>query len=368
MKKILFVIYSYSMGGGAERVLTDIVNHMDQSKYDISILPYAQYDVFEEQVNSNIKILPSIVDMNKEKKYKKYLKYILVHLFPEILRKKYIKNKYDVEISFNYQIPSFLVKETKKTKVIEWNHGDVYDLQKRPFKRYLQRRSYKRATRIVAISENTTQSILNLFPQFQSKLAVIYNGVNIKRIQALSEEKCDIILKDPAILFIGRIEEAKNPLQILEVIRNLKSNNKKINLYYVGTGSQDELLKKRIKEYELEDRVFCLGYQKNPYPIIKQCRAICMMSKTEGFPTVFTEGMVLGKPFISSEVGGTNELSANGKCGMVVHDSKECEKALGEVVLNLQNNEKMSENSKVHIERFSLEQQISKIEGLIESL
>ena len=38
MKKILFVIYSYSLGGGAEKVLSNVVMNLDISKYDITIL------------------------------------------------------------------------------------------------------------------------------------------------------------------------------------------------------------------------------------------------------------------------------------------------------------------------------------------
>ena len=39
-KKVLFIIWSYSYGGGAERVLTNIVNNLDPSKYEIDILEY----------------------------------------------------------------------------------------------------------------------------------------------------------------------------------------------------------------------------------------------------------------------------------------------------------------------------------------
>ena len=39
-KKVLFIIWSYSYGGGAERILTNIVNNLDPSKYEIDILEY----------------------------------------------------------------------------------------------------------------------------------------------------------------------------------------------------------------------------------------------------------------------------------------------------------------------------------------
>ena len=37
-KKILFIIWSFTYGGGAERVLANIVNNLDKNRYDIDIL------------------------------------------------------------------------------------------------------------------------------------------------------------------------------------------------------------------------------------------------------------------------------------------------------------------------------------------
>ena len=39
-KKILFIIWSYTFGGGAESLLTSIVNHLNPEKYEISVIEY----------------------------------------------------------------------------------------------------------------------------------------------------------------------------------------------------------------------------------------------------------------------------------------------------------------------------------------
>ena len=56
-RKILFIIWSYTYGGGAESLLTMIVNHLNPEKYDISIIEYEHSDVKTEPVNYNINIL-----------------------------------------------------------------------------------------------------------------------------------------------------------------------------------------------------------------------------------------------------------------------------------------------------------------------
>lgn len=368
MKKVLFVIYSFSLGGGAERILSDMVSYLDCEKYEVTIQPYADFGILKEKVPAHVRLKKGIVDMKKAGVFERWLKHFLVHFFPEVLRKVYIREKYDYEISFNYQIPSFLVKETKKTKVVEWNHGDVYDLEDAPLKRKLQERSYKRATKIVAISENTKQSIGELFPQFKDKIELIYNGVNCERIKEKAEEKTEVILADPAVVFLGRLESNKQPLLLLEMLKCLKEKGKRVNLYFLGQGELEGELRQKISEWKLEEQAFLLGYKKNPYPIIKQSKAVCMMSKAEGFPTVFAEGMVLRKPFISSNVGGVKELSNGGKCGIVVNNIQECADAIEKVVLDTDRNKEMGDICVEYVKKYSMERQTGHIQMLLDNL
>ena len=104
-KKILFIIWSFSFGGGAERVLANIVNNLSTEKYEIDLLEYYHTDINKEKVNDNINVLNPIVDF-RDNKFKKLISMILLKTFPNILRKIYINKKYDLEISFNYLIPA----------------------------------------------------------------------------------------------------------------------------------------------------------------------------------------------------------------------------------------------------------------------
>ena len=49
--KLLFITYTHSNGGGAEKVLTTLVNNLDSMKYDISIFEIVQYNVKRESIN-----------------------------------------------------------------------------------------------------------------------------------------------------------------------------------------------------------------------------------------------------------------------------------------------------------------------------
>lgn len=367
MKKILFIIYTYSMGGGAENILLNVINGLaEKSDYEISVLEYAEYGIRRMNFNDRLKILKPIVDMNNSSRMERIIKYFLVHFCPWILRKLYIKEKYDVEISFNFQIPSFLTSPRKDVYNIQWNHGDIYELKDEFFKRILQGRSYKKADKIVVISENTRNSVMELFPQYKEKIRTVYNGTDLKSINNSSNEPTDISLEKNSMVFLGRIEPQKGIMRLVEYTERIINEGIDIKLYLLGTGVQDNEVAEYIEKNNLGDNIKMLGYISNPYPIIKQSKAVCMLSKSEGFPTVFTEGMALGKPFISTPVGGTGELSDNGKCGVLVNDYEEFKQAVLDVVIDNENNEQMGRTCFERIKLFSLDEQIENIKKLIE--
>lgn len=363
-KKLLFITYTYSLGGGAEKILTNIVNSLNPEKYDIDILEYAQYGVKDETVNPYINKMAPIVSMQDDSKYKRLWKNIQVYSYAGFLRKR--KEKYDLEISFNYLIPTFLL--SKDTPTVAWFHGDISNLKRMPYCRMIQRHSLKYVNKIVAISENTKQSIVEVYPEYSHKLEVIYNGFDVGAIRKEGQAENEIDIKQPSIVYVGRLEEGKNPLILLDVVKKLKDDGKIVYLYYVGQGEKNKEILQKSDMYGLQEQVFLLGYQKNPYPIMRKCSAICMMSHSEGFPTVFAEGLALGTPFISTPVGGVKELSNGGRCGCIVNSVSECVDAIKKFVLDEEEHRRMQVACEEHIHIFDLQTQIAQIETLFDDM
>ena len=71
MKRIFFIIYSFSTGGGAESLLTTIVNNLNPEKYEIGIMEIVHYGVKTEPINKNIKIYPYYVRIDDQERKKK---------------------------------------------------------------------------------------------------------------------------------------------------------------------------------------------------------------------------------------------------------------------------------------------------------
>ena len=71
----------------------------------------------------------------------------------------------------------------------------------------------------------------------------------------------------------------------------------------------DNELKERTSKYGLQNYVHFLGYQTNPYKFLSRTKLLVSMSYQEGFSGAFVEAISLGKPFVSTDVGGAKELT-----------------------------------------------------------
>lgn len=363
MTRLFFIINSFSMGGGAEALLTQIVNNLNPQKYEIGIMEIIHGNVKKEPVNNNIKIYPYYtLEDAPDRKARMYYVY---HEWNKVI-KEYIPQDYDVYISFNYLKPSFLLPEGKKC--ISWIHGDVYDLlaENKTEERYLQNLAFKKADKIVTISDITTQSVLDLFPEYKDKIIMICNGVDTKKIIKKSEEYTDIKLQHPAILSIGRLDENKNPVRLFNIYKMLNKKMPSVHLYYLGYGKLSDDIERLSNENNLKDKVHLLGYHDNPFPIIKQCDVVGMFSKSEGFPLVLLEAVALGKPFVSSVIGGAKILAGEYNCGEVI----EVDEAAVEKFEELLNGDRDNQKKKCAktIKRFELKEYIKQIEELLDSM
>ena len=373
--KLLFITYTHSNGGGAEKVLTTLVNNLDSTKYDISIFEIVQYNVKREPINSNIKLLPPLYCYN-DRDYKiKVLDYILEQK-PEIIRALNNFGVYDVIVTWNYQLPSFMLPAFPDKKTISWFHTDIYDLYPQcmsvsdKYKLELQEMVWQRVDRIVTISNKSLKSLKEIFPQYLNKTKIIYNAFDIENAKMQASKEIETGYIHPALVCIGRLEARKNFSLVIKAIAKLRDEHICCSLLIIGDGEEKGSLMHLASELHIMDSVFFLGYKQNPMPYINCAQLLCVSSLAEGFPTVVLEAMVLGKPFVTTPVAGASEeLADNGMCGLVadwnVDDYAEKIKLL---LTDKALYDRMSENCIKRIKEFSIENTVLQFDNLIASL
>jgi len=126
-------------------------------------------------------------------------------------------------------------------------------------------------------------------------------------------------LRDRFVCF-GRIDRAKGVFDLLEAFRIMADNNKSWSLFYIGDGPARKTLLKRIKKYDLEQRILAPGFLDTDemFRVIGQARAVVIPSHADSLPLTFGEAMQLAKPVVVTDVGDLREFTEKYEVGVVV--------------------------------------------------
>lgn len=100
---------------------------------------------------------------------------------------------------------------------------------------------------------------------YKKKSITIYNGTDLVPIKDKEKaiafvNKLHNFKKDEIVLlFVGRLIDIKNIFFIADVLKKLKEDNFKFKMVFVGTGPDENKLKRIIRNYKLNDVVYFTG-------------------------------------------------------------------------------------------------------------
>ena len=314
MKKILIVLPNLK-GGGAEKVIITILNSLNKDamvKADLFLMKnIIEYDI--KNINFNIYVS---LDSNKN------LKSNLFKVYQDL---KNLAKNYDIIIGGLEYISSYfayMVSRNLKKIHISWNHSVLkYSLKNRNlleeiFFFYF----YPKFKYLVFPSRGAKLDYMNLIKSNQL-LKVIYNPIDLNYIRELSEEEIgeQFICNTPYILSMGRLEYQKGFDLLIESFYRLSKKFSNINLVILGEGKEKENLEGLVVKKNLTNRVYFLGFKKNPYPYMKKAKFFVSASRLEGFSMVILEALALNKAVVSTNCPfGPAEILENGKYGLLV--------------------------------------------------
>lgn len=200
----------------------------------------------------------------------------------------------------------------------------------------------------------------------EEKFKLIYNGIETRKMGEKKDGVCNII-------FIGRLAAPKQPLLLLEAVKNLdKQIQQHVHVDIVGDGPQKEALEKFINEYDLSSRVTLCGELKRDDVFARLCTSdvFVLLSEWEGFPLSILEAMSVGLPVIVSDVGGISEGVQDGVNGFLLK-----ERTVGDLtdyltilVKNKELRKKMGDNAHYSVKKFSVDTMLSQTEKVYRDL
>ena len=192
---------------------------------------------------------------------------------------------------------------------------------------------------VIAVSPAAEENLLELGVE-QSRITVMMNGAPpLRKSDPAQQAELRQRLGIPEGVFtagiMARLEPYKGQELLLEAARDLKDQGRDFRILIGGSGSQEALLRQRIGEWKLEDRVLLMGFVREVAEVLSilDVQLNCSYG-TETSSIAVIEGMSLSLPTVASDYGGNPWLIDDGVTGLLFRsrDSGDLAEKLGRIM------------------------------------
>ena len=376
MKMPVLIVCGPLVGGGAEKVLIDMLSNFDYDRYEVDLALIHKYGVYLEKVPRQV----NIIELWPEKSLHHFVAVKFstkLHsncVLASRMNSRRLRSDYVAEIAFLEGWATKLLSLRRSPgRKIAWLHTDRLHLHAslscyhNPQE---ERKVYGGMDAVVCVSEDSRKSLVSLVPECVANATVIHNPVDKELVGALAlnEENPYGRRKEGhlTVVSVGRLSKEKNPWRWLQVAALSKAEGLPLSFVWVGDGALMEELKAKAREMQMDDIVKFAGFRKNPYPYIRHADIMLLPSDAEGFSIVTCEAMCLGTPVVSTATAGQGDLLGNDECGLVTDFTPEALlDALRRLVSDPALRGRLASNALRRIEEFTPARMLSRLYRLI---
>lgn len=164
--------------------------------------------------------------------------------------------------------------------------------------RIAPRLAYRRADVVLGVSAGVTGDLVRHFGVDPQRALTINNPYDIEAIRRDGAREPEFALPERFIVAAGRMEKAKNFVQLIEAYLAADLPE---SLVILGEGAERKALETLVAARGARDRILLPGYARNPFAILARAAYYVSASLNEGFPNAMVEAMALGIPVIASD-------------------------------------------------------------------
>lgn len=346
-RKVSILFFTTSLGGGgAEKNLLRILNHLDREKFNISVALARGGGSYESALAEDVKLnilntgkissttlrmIRSIIPLRRLIKTEK----------PDIVFSVLdIANIVAVVACSNLTIRPKLVLNVQNTPSVQYKQSG--NIVKRIILSLIPS-LYPEADRIVALSQGVAEDLKTLTGKITERTEVIYNaGLDERLLQGISEPLVEELPHNNSLIVAcGRLTEQKGFPFLIEALAYVRQVIP-AHLWIIGEGKQRQELEEQIEELNLRDCVKLLGFQNNPYKYMASADVFVLSSIFEGFGNVIVEAMACGAPVVATDCpSGPGEIIENEVNGLLVPTRNV--KALSEAIIRVLTNKELKQ-------------------------
>lgn len=316
-KKNILILMTALNGGGAEKVLIDLLKHFDYNRFDITLSLVYSGGIYLNQIPTEVRQKPLFGSKDSfARKVTKWLYHKLHWLMPlKLWLLMNHREDYDTIISFMESEPVLyhycLMKRAKRH--LTWVHTDfvTHHWSKTMFAGDDEQRIYGLMDTIVFVS-STTQDKFNQVYKCLAPQIVIHNFVDYNYVHSFIGVKRLPVDADKLIICsVGSLWGVKRYDKLINAAAILNKNNlfdKPFEVWIIGEGPDRHKLEQQIHDLQLEHVVILKGFHQPPYELMAQADMFVSTSEAEGFPIAMSEALCLSLPVVATNTTGACEL------------------------------------------------------------
>jgi glycosyltransferase involved in cell wall biosynthesis len=303
-KKVLFLIPSLA-GGGAERVFTTLLAHLDRTRFELHLGVLEGEGTYMKDVPPDVGVhrlnisrvryaIPGIVRLVWKVRPYAVLS-TLGHLnLALLLGRPFMPRGTRLLVREAAVTTAFLKVETRHPRLWTW----------------LYRGLYRRADAVICLSDSMAEDLAQNFRVPREVLVRIYNPVEIERVRRLADHGGNpYIGPGPHFVAAGRLTRQKGFDVLLHALPLVLERFPEARLTVLGDGPLKEELRNLARRLGILEKVDFLGFQENPWRYLKHADLVLLPSRYEGTSNILLEALAIGTPVIASDCpGGTREI------------------------------------------------------------
>ena len=144
---------------------------------------------------------------------------------------------------------------------------------------------------------------------------------------------------------VGRFSEQKNFDNVPDICRRLIADGLDVTWYLIGYGGDEALIRQKINEAGMQERVIILGKKDNPYPYMRACDLYVQPSRYEGKAVTVREAQLLGKSVVITDYATSGSQLEDGVDGVIVPmDNAGCAAGIAALLRDPARMQRLSEN------------------------
>lgn len=388
-KQILVIFTGPLELGGIERSLLGLIESFDFKKYDVDLFLFGHHGTLFSHIDKRVHLLPEVKELAylrdsfltklkhgcffsaalrcRDRMLSRFRKTDNDATWADVVQRcvKKQSKHYDLAISF-FRPFDYLIEKVDADIKVGWIHTDYSN--KDTFTEGLEK-DYSRLDVISAVSKECKESFCRMFPKLADKVVVIENIHSRASIQqsavvfTVNEE----MPEDGSIrlLSIGRFCTAKNFDNVPDICKKILKAGINVKWYLIGFGPDESLIRQKIEENGMQERVMILGKKDNPYPYIRACDLYVQPSRYEGKCVSVVEAQILQKPVVITAYKTSASQLLDGVDGVIVpQDNEGCAQGIIELLKNPERMTALVENCKNR--DYSNRAEVEKLYRLIE--